>query len=310
MDRRFREAAATYAEGSAYCNEHDIGTYGTCLDGGHAIQLELAGRWDEAAALCDHLLGLVASPVNRLKPLLVLGRIRARQGDQAGRDLLDEALTSAVGTGEPQWIGPARLALAEAHWLDGDVGLARREAELACDVTVRSDPWCRGLAFAWLRRCGGDRAPMGDVAAPLACELDGYPEKAAKLWAGLECRYDAALALASTADEGLLRAALVSFADLGASAAERVTRHKMRQLGFKSIPVGPRPATRADPLGLTRREQEVLELLGAGLTNAEIAARLFISAKTVDHHVSAVLGKLGAPTRKAAAAQASTRKTG
>ena len=82
----------------------------------------------------------------------------------------------------------------------------------------------------------------------------------------------------------------------------------MRALGIRSIPAGPRTATRADPAGLTRREHEVLELICAGHTNAEIAAKLFISAKTVDHHVSAVLAKLGTPTREAAAAYAAQLK--
>jgi DNA-binding CsgD family transcriptional regulator len=84
----------------------------------------------------------------------------------------------------------------------------------------------------------------------------------------------------------------------------RVTRLKMRRLGFKSIPAGPRPATKAGPFGLTKREQEILGMLQADLTNAEIAERLFISPKTVDHHVSAVLGKLGVQSRRAAAAHA------
>jgi DNA-binding NarL/FixJ family response regulator len=67
------------------------------------------------------------------------------------------------------------------------------------------------------------------------------------------------------------------------------------------IPRGPRPATRAHPAGLTERQVDVLGMLGEGLTNAEIAARLVVSVRTVDHHVSAVLTKLGVPTRRDAA---------
>jgi len=78
----------------------------------------------------------------------------------------------------------------------------------------------------------------------------------------------------------------------------------MRALGIRSIPAGPRTATRADPAGLTRREHEVLELICARHTNVEIAAKLFISTKTVDHHVSAILTKLGVPSRAEAVAMA------
>ena len=78
----------------------------------------------------------------------------------------------------------------------------------------------------------------------------------------------------------------------------------MRDLGIRSIPAGARPATKAHPRGLTVREQEILDLLSQGQSNEEISASLFISVRTVEHHVSAVLGKLGATTRKGAAEEA------
>jgi len=219
-------------------------------------------------------------------------------------DCLDEATRSAEGTAEPEWIAAARLARAEAHWLAGDQDAAAQDAALAADVAPRCDAWVRGEIAAWLRRvhpaAPGLAAP-GEYAEPYRLQAEGHWEKAVQLWTDLGCRYEAALVRYDTSDETALRDALLIFTDLGAAAAVQLTRHKMRQSGMPSVPAGPRSATRADPLGLTRREREVLELISAGLTNAEIASRLFISVKTVDHHVSAVLAKLNVPTRAAAA---------
>jgi len=117
-------------------------------------------------------------------------------------------------------------------------------------------------------------------------------------------RYEAALALLDTKDEALLRESLTRLTDLGAGATARVVRRTMRDLGIRSIPAGGRTATKAHPRGLTTREQEILDLLSQGQSNEEIAANLFISVRTVEHHVSAILGKLGATTRKGAANEA------
>ena len=86
-----------------------------------------------------------------------------------------------------------------------------------------------------------------------------------------------------------------------------MARQRLREMGAKSIPAGARSATRNHPAGLTPRERDVLELICDGRTNDEISDRLFISARTVDHHVSAVLGKLGVHSRKVAADEAVRR---
>lgn len=118
------------------------------------------------------------------------------------------------------------------------------------------------------------------------------------------------MALADAPDEDALREALGIVIGLEAQPAARVIRQRLRAVGARSIPAGPHAATRERPFGLTRREYEVLGLICAEHTNAEIAARLFISAKTVDHHVSAVLAKLGVPTRAAARRAARLRLAG
>ena len=82
---------------------------------------------------------------------------------------------------------------------------------------------------------------------------------------------------------------------------------RMRELGL-SVPRGPRETTRANPAGLTARQLEVLALLVDGLANAEIADRLVVSPRTAEHHVAAVLAKLGAP--RAARRRGARRSSG
>jgi DNA-binding CsgD family transcriptional regulator/tetratricopeptide (TPR) repeat protein len=305
VQRRFDEAQRCFVEAIAYCDEHDIGTYGTCLRGEWTGALEKKGQWEESASLSVELLtGRHASPVNRINPLVSLGKIRARRSEAGAWEHLDEAVAAADGTGEAQWIISARLARAEGYWLEGKLDSAARDAELADDVCARGGAWDRGAVAVWLRRTGSDRPPREDLAEPYRRQVEGNWEQAAQVWLGLGCPYEAALALYDSGEETALRQALKILTDLGSPAAVQLTRHQMRQLGIRSIPAGPRTATRAHPLGLTRREHEVLDLICAGHTNAEIAAKLFISPKTVDHHVSSVLAKLDAPTREVAATHA------
>jgi DNA-binding CsgD family transcriptional regulator/tetratricopeptide (TPR) repeat protein len=304
-DRDWAAAERYFSDGVAYCDDHDIATYSIVMRSERTSALERTGRWDEAVVICHELLRKGGpSPNIRLCPLNRLGTILARRSEPEAWELLDEAIGYADGAGEPQSIVPVRLARAEAFWLDERLADARREAEQADDAAGGCDGWDRGAVAVWLQRTASDRPPRGEVAAPYRLQLDGDWEGAARLWADLGCSYEAGLALLGSVGEASLREALQIFTDLGASATVRLTRRKMRRLAIRSIPAGPRMATREHPLGLTRREHEVLDLISAGHTNAEIARKLFISVKTVDHHVSAVLAKLDAPTRRVAATRA------
>ena len=127
--------------------------------------------------------------------------------------------------------------------------------------------------------------------------------RAAEAWSALGCPYEEADAL-SDGDEDAMRRALAIFTDLGAAPAADIVRRRLRASGVRSIPSRPRASTSAGPGGLTSRQIEILGLVEEGATNAEIARRLFISEKTVGHHVSAILAKLGVRTRGEAAAAA------
>jgi DNA-binding CsgD family transcriptional regulator/tetratricopeptide (TPR) repeat protein len=304
-ERRHSEAERFYVEGVAYCDEHDVATFGTSLRGERANSFARMGRWDEAVAICRTLINQAGvSPINKITPLATLGLLNARRGRDDPWRYLDEAADAADGSREPQSIGRVYAMRAEAHWLAGRLDDARRAAEHADDVIARANRWLRGAVAYWLRRTGSDRPPRGVIADPYRLQLDGDWAGAAACFSGLGCPYDEALALLDADDEDALRRAVTILDELGAAATARVARQQLRAQGVRSIPAGPRATTREHPFGLTRREHEVLDLICAGHTDAEIARRLFISVKTTHHHVSAVLGKLGASSRGAAAAEA------
>lgn len=142
------------------------------------------------------------------------------------------------------------------------------------------------------------------MAKPFALQMTGDCVRAAELWAEIGCPYEAALALGDADDEGALRQALGELQEMGATLAAAIVARRLRERGARGLPRGPRPATRQNPAGLTARELEVLELVAQGLRNADIAERLFLSEKTVGHHVSAILRKLDVRTRGEAGAEA------
>jgi DNA-binding NarL/FixJ family response regulator len=142
------------------------------------------------------------------------------------------------------------------------------------------------------------------VPSPFAAELDGDPLAAAELWQELGCRYDAALAGAAADDEAALRVSLDALQRLGAAPAAKIVARRLRARGARNIRRGPRQQTLRNPAGLTARQLDVLRLLAEGVPDSQIAAQLFLSEKTVSHHVSAILRKLEVRNRAQASAAA------
>jgi DNA-binding CsgD family transcriptional regulator len=302
----FAMADLYLAEGIAYCLERDLDHQRTYMAAWRALTRFFQGHWGDAAELAATVLrepGVTAP--TRIMALVALARVRVRRGDPEAGPLLEEALTLARRTDALQRLVPVHVARAEAAWLAGDSARATDEAGAVYARAVDSGyPWLAGPLAYWRWRTGSLDSPPPCIGSPFALQMAGQWREAAAEWDSRGCPYEAAESRASGDDPEALRTALAELEHLGARpAAARVAR-RLRELGIRDIPRGPRPTTRANPAHLTARETEVVRLVAEGLRNGEIAERLNVAAKTVDHHVSAALSKLGARSRLEAVREA------
>lgn len=296
-------------EGMAYCGEHEVINHGNHLLAWYALTRGYQGDWPQALETSRRVLESSGTArTSRIMAHVAIGRFGARSGDACAPTELDTALSLAEGTDALHWLAPVRAARAEAAWLAGDVDAAREEAEAVYDLALsHHHKWFTGELAFWRARAGERIEAPEWIAEPFRLQVAGDWAGAEQEWLRLGCPYEAAQAAAEQGSEAALRRALSGFEALGAAPAAAWTARRLRETGARAVPRGPRASTRANPAGLTRREMDVLALLAEGLRDAEIASRLFLSPKTVGHHVSSLLAKLDVRSRTEAAAEASRR---
>jgi len=293
--------------GLAFCSDRGLNAWHEWLTTLAAEAALARGRWDEARSTAVTILDWPATGLiqSRIVALVILARVQARRGEPGYQPLLDEAAAIAKAAPLAQTELLIAAARAEAAWLEG--APAQRideEAASAVEPGMEGVRWFVGEVEAWRHRSGLDCGDPAGLPEPYRLEVTGDAERAARWWQERGCDYQAALALAGSDDQAALRRALDTFHGLGSRPAAAVVARRLRSLGEQGVPRGPRPGTAANPAGLTSREAEVLGLMAARLSNAEIAARLVVSRRTVDNHVAAILRKLGVRTRGEASTMA------
>ena len=301
-NHRFERSDAVIAEGLQYTEDHDLLLRSVCLSGVLAESEMKRSRWDDAIADALGVLEQTGTmTVGRIPALTVIGTINMRRGEADAHAMLLEALRLAEDTEEIQRIAPVAFALAEEAWLRGDRDGVRESIQVVLDRVdapiTRQD--LSHLA-SWAARLGDGPSMPAGAPTELALQIGGRWQEAADAWRTVGRPYEQALALIEVGSPAALSEAFDILDRLGARPAATLAAERLRSLGER-VPRGARASTRANPAGLTSREVEVLRLVATGLTNGEIAAQLFVSDRTVEHHVSRVLGKLGVTSRRDAA---------
>jgi DNA-binding CsgD family transcriptional regulator/tetratricopeptide (TPR) repeat protein len=296
------EGAERIAEATAYYGDHDFAAHGYNTTAQQGLLWVWQGRWPEAEALFRDLYASVRhAGVLEALALTPLARLAVWQGWPEAEDLLAHAWEVALTTRATQYVTALGVVRIEFAWLHDRPAMVAPTLERALATAATAD---RGAEL--LRRLqvsgfdDGVEIDPDQYPEPHRSGLRGDWASAAATWDARGATFQATLERLASGEVDPMLEALRVLEGLDATAGARWVRRRLRELGVRSIPRGPRPETREHPAGLTARQVEVLGLLAEGLTNAEIADRLVVSTRTVDHHVSAILGRLGVATRREA----------
>lgn len=304
--RQTDRAEEVLQRGLAFCEDEDLETWWWYMRGPQARLLIERGEWDRAEGLIRAILDTQSAPLMRHDALVARARLLLRHGGDGVQEAVDAAIETGRGIGEYTRLVLAASVAAEAAWSGHSVGDDRWITQVLDAAMTRGDRWAATELAFWHLHSGTETSAEG-VAEPLVREIAGDYEGSRAAWAEAGSIIHGAIAQAWSRDPEAIRSALETLADVGAHGSARSLRSALRDLGVEGLPRGPIGSTRANPAGLTARQLDVLRCLDAGMSNSEIAEELYISPKTAEHHVSAIITKLGVTSRSSAVAAARER---
>ena len=310
--RDYPRALANIDKGIAHAMARELTHWEAYLRGWRAMIRSDLGHWGAAEEEAQEVSSRQSiADVYRFPALIALSRLRLRRGDPDHGTALEIASHYSVTLAELQRTIYVAAVQAERLWLSAKPVAEHPEVlSLLCEVHATAEqrevPWAAESASLWRYLLGDRGLATEHLSPPFRDLIEGRWQAAASGWRALRHPYEEAIAL-SLGCEDAQRQALDIWDRLGAAPAASRLRRAMRAAGISVIPRGPIADTRANVAGLTRRQTHVLELIGEGLTNTEIAECLCISGKTAEHHVSAIMARLGAASRREAVTEARKR---
>ena len=292
-------------EGILYCEERDLYSWTKYMLSWKARLLLELGNYKEAYNVASRLIeNEYQAPVIKIGALTVLGIILLRNGNPAALPLLLEAKSLAFTMQEHQRIVPVMTALLEYEWVTGDSLIEEENLQQTILLVEQKNNIFLNSGFAfWLMKTRKQHLPLQKVYAGYDVSDAKARSKAILLWNQLGAPFEEALLLFEGNDDDK-RKSIALVQQLEAAAVLEKMKQEMRVSGIKKIPRGLRETTRSNPARLTNRELDILQLLNQSMQNKEIAAALFMSAKTVDHHISSMLFKLDVNSRAKAVQEA------
>lgn len=300
-------AEKTLVQGESYCIDNELSVWRDYMAGTRALALVQLGRWEEAEQISREIVARDDNTLLMRNPAVrALAQILVRRGDPGADVLIDELRRHMDQGREVPRFAPYASLSAELAWTSA------RQSEAALSLIDEAvdmlgpdhNAHMRQELEYWRSKLRAEPPrPLRPAAIAKSDDLHSLVQAAADHWDCKAMPFETALAL-SQGDDLQARMSLEILAKLGATATEARVRSELAARGLTTGSRGPRASTRSNPYQLTRREMEILQHLDRGLTNKQIGDTLFVSAKTVDHHVTSILGKLDARNRGEAAAKA------